>query len=309
MNKTSQPEPKISITQAKDALLRSGYLLEVRLQSVLEDHGYYADANAVYLDPITGKSREFDIYALIAYQISRDMDFLFQTFIIECVNNPQPLVLLTKEPQIGFMFHEDIKLSGLPVKVLVDKSQDSWELIPEFLKMNKYLHFCTGRVATQFCSFSYAKSKKKWIAEHEGSHFESLQKVCDAINYSVDSHFKGWEFGEEESMDIQFYYPLIVVQGELIDARPSKKSVKLKKVDHLVFRRTIIQGTKETNYNIDIVTERFFSEYLSLVESEMLKTVSRIKRRKKDLRRSMESIIQKAKRLRSPDKIRKAMDM
>ena len=56
----------ITLQDATKALLRSGYLLESRLERVLTSRGYYVDANDAYPDPTTGKSRELDIMAMTA---------------------------------------------------------------------------------------------------------------------------------------------------------------------------------------------------------------------------------------------------
>jgi len=297
-------KPKISASEARDALLRSGYLVEARIADKLADAGYYVSVNAAYSDPITGKSRELDVHALGAHRISRDLDFLFPALLIECINNSQPLVLLTRKPQIGFMFHEDMKLAGLPAKILVKRNE--WESLPAFLNMDKFLHFCKSRVATQFCSFSQTKDTK-WIALHESPHFDSFQKLCDATAHFVEKQFGNYRPAADDLINIEFYYPVAVVQGDLVDARPSRRDVSLRKADHLVYRRTVIQGTEEESYNIDVVTERFFPRFLRTVEDEMSKTVSRIKRRKKDFRRSIGAISDMTKRLRSPDRIREKL--
>src|SRR5690348_2889546 len=101
------PQPVINLAEAKDALIRSGYLLESRVEAVLRDFPYYVQANASYSDPETGKSREYDLYAMGAHKAGpAETDYQFTVLLIECVNNPQPLVLLTKEPQAAFL-HRD----------------------------------------------------------------------------------------------------------------------------------------------------------------------------------------------------------
>lgn len=295
------------MSEAREALNRSGYLLEARLAEKLESAGYYVEANAAYPDTTTGKSREFDIFALGAHRLSRNYDFIFPALLIECINNPQPLALLTKDPQIGFTFHEDMKLAGLPAKILINKRNDEWVSVQEFVNMPKFLHFCKGRVATQFCSFSETK-EKKWIALHEGSHFDAFQKICDATTYCVDEQFKSYQPTEDDSINIEFYYPVIVIQGDLLEARTYLKNVSLKRAHHLLYRRTAIQGKKAETYNIDVVTERFFPEYLKIVEYEMKKTAKRIQSRKKEFRKSIQVIARMTKRLKSPEKIKKMME-
>ena len=297
---------KINHSEAKEALLRSGYLIEARIAKILEENGYYVEANAAYQDSVTGKSRELDVYALSGLLVSRDLDIIFPSLLIECINNPQPLVLLTKKPQTGFMFHEDMKLAGLPVKVLLKIKSDEWESLPEFLHMDKFLHFCKTPVATQFCSFS--RSKDKWVALHEGNHFDAFQKICDATAYFQDKLFKNYQPEPNDLINIEFYYPVLIVQGDLIEAKLSQNSVSLRKAPHLVYRRTIIQGTEEESYNIDVITEKFFPDYLKIIENEMNQTIKRMKRHKKELYRSIKTISRLTKRLRTPEKIRKMME-
>ncbi len=146
------------------------------------------------------------------------------------------------------------------------------------------------------------------MALHEGSHFDSFQKLCDAVDYRQDQHFKSWKFGPEESVNLEFYYPVLVVQGDLLEARPRGTSVVLKPAKHLQFRRTVIRGSKSRMYQIDIVTERHFSRFLSLLDEELATIVRRIKARRRVVERSVSRIVASAKRLRSPDAVRRAME-
>ncbi len=108
---------EITTSEARAALLRSGYLLESRAEARLQT-AYYVEANSTYPDPDTGKSREFDLYATRAVRAGPrgGLDFVWPVLLIECVNNPQPVVLITKEPQVPSLHHEEIKHAGLPVK-------------------------------------------------------------------------------------------------------------------------------------------------------------------------------------------------
>ena len=61
----------------RDALLRSGYLLESRVENRLREHWGYVEANASYQDPETGKSRELDVYSMaVAKAGPEDYDFI-----------------------------------------------------------------------------------------------------------------------------------------------------------------------------------------------------------------------------------------
>jgi len=66
----SKMADKISSEEVKDALTRSGYLLESRLEKVLRENGFYVEANSAYFDSDTAKSRALDLYAMNGYGIN-----------------------------------------------------------------------------------------------------------------------------------------------------------------------------------------------------------------------------------------------
>lgn len=309
MASPKQSSPRITSAQAKEALSRSGYLLESRLDTLLRNRGWYVDANNAYLDPDTGKSRELDLYAMSAEKAGPgEFDWVFGVVLIECINNLQPIAFITKDPQVGFLHHHEVKLAGIPVKIPVKGTRDDWEWLPDFLEMGKYHHYCKGRVATQFCSFVQKKSTREWMALHEDVHFDAFQKLCAATEYFVDTHFKAWAFNGHESVNIEIYYPLVVLQGELLEARPRGNSVKLGKVSRVQFRRSAIVSGEATDYQVDVVTEKYFLQYLQAVQREISKTARLMMRRKETVRMAIEKIRQRARRLRSPERIRTAME-
>ncbi|PYJ49393.1 MAG: hypothetical protein DME87_09855 [Verrucomicrobia bacterium] len=168
---TNQQSEKITRSKITEALLRSGYLLESRVESKLRKQWGYVEANPTYVDPDTGKSREFDLFAMSMQRAGPNQyDFVFAVLLAECINNPQPVVILTKEPLVPFLHHQEVKLAGLPVKVHDKQQQDTWERLSDFLGMEGYHHYCEGRVGTQFCSFAKKKSGRveEWMmATHE----------------------------------------------------------------------------------------------------------------------------------------------
>ena len=306
-------DKKITRSEMGQALLRSGYLLEHRVETCLRDeHWGYVEANPTYEDPETGKSREYDVFALKGYLAGpSDHDWLFGVLLIECVNNPQPLAIITKVPQVGFMHYEEVKLSGLPVKVPAAKTLKGWRGIADYLSMKKFHHYCRGRVGTQFCSFAKKKSGKEeeWLALHEGSHFDSFKKLCDVTEYRIDRHFKSWIIGKREHLNIEIYYPVIVVQGELVDAHPSRRGVTFRSSDHIQFRRSVAERGRETNYQIDVIREGFLPHYLAMVDRELEKTATLLKRRGIIIRKAINQILKEASKEGASGSIRSSFDL
>lgn len=71
---------KITRREIRDALLRSGYLLESRVEKRLREEGAYVETNASYRDPETGKSRELDVYSLNAEKAAPRTTILYLPF-------------------------------------------------------------------------------------------------------------------------------------------------------------------------------------------------------------------------------------
>lgn len=306
-----RPDMKaISRDQMREALLRSGYLLESRVESVLREQWGYVETNVSYPDPKTNKSRELDVYAMSAVSAGPDeYDFLFGVLLAECVNNPQPVVMLTKEPLIPSIHHHDIKMAGLPVKIPSKERSSEWLSLADFLGMEKYHHYCRGLVATQFCSFLKKRgANDEWMATHDESHFEAFSKLCDATDYFLDRHFKSWSPAEKEWVNVEVYYPLVIVQGDLLEARPTKRDVSLKKAQHIQFRRSVIRNAEQRDYRIDVVQEQYLGEYLDILDEEISKTARLLKRRKQIVRSAVDRIARKIVRLRSPEKIRRELE-
>ena len=112
---------KITEKEMEDSILRSGYLLEQRVEVVLEKNFYFVTTNDAYPDPVTGKSREIDINALSAFKLSKDLDFLFSRFLCECENNHQPVVFFVKDSPVTFLNSIYLKCAGLPVQFIDNK--------------------------------------------------------------------------------------------------------------------------------------------------------------------------------------------
>lgn len=301
---------KITRPEMRDALLRSGYLLEGRVETMLRDRWLYVETNATYEDPESGKSREYDIYAMSDCNAgTSESDSIFPVILAECVNNPQPFVVLTKDPLLPEMHHEGIVMSGLPVKVRSD--DDGWQRLSKFLSFEEFSHHCKGRIGTQYCSFIKKKSghSEEWMALHEGAHYESLKKLCNIVDFRVRQTFRSWTFDSRpERVCVEIYYPVLIVQGDLLEARQTKRSVTLRSSDHVQFRRSFVSNGNERDYFIDIIRERYLPRYVDMIEGEIRRAASRMKRHHKEIRTSMDLIVELAKAGTTPEEVHEAME-
>lgn len=304
MQKTSN---KITLQEAKESLLRSGYLLEARLETLIRQTSYLVETNISYSDPSTGKSRELDLFAYRCYQAGEKAnDVVCAKLLIECVNNPQPLAFLIKEPLAGPPYEAlFVRRAGLPMSM----DEDSNESLPEFLRMFEYHHYFIGSIATQYCSFAKKQGKDaQWMAFHEPTHFESFYKLSDCVEYFVGKYYEQWTNSPSERIDVRLYYPVLVVQGDLLEVRPRKRSIQLKKVKHIRYRRSAIVGDEETYYQIDVVVEPFFRQFLSIIEGEASETARRMRQNYMKIRRAADSKLGQLRGIGTPGAVRHIME-
>jgi hypothetical protein len=184
-----------------------------------------------------------------------------------------------------------------------------WIGLADYLGLEKYHHYCQGRVGTQFCTFTKKKGSE-WMAVHEGSHFDSFKKLCEVVEYKINKHFNEWvpRNKEKEFVNVQMYLPVIVVQGELLDARLAKRSLAFRSADHIQFRRSVAQRAREANYQIDIIRERFLPRYVSMVEEELQKTAALLRRRSKTIRKAIDQIMEEADQADAGGRCREVLD-
>lgn len=276
--------------QLREALLRSGYLVESRLATVLRDRGYYVEPNPPVPDPVTAKSRELDIFAMSAVNAGPDdSDFLLPVILVEAENNPVPVLFITAEHQVRFRHYEDLKMSGIPVRVY--KEDGSWDSLHDFVGVSKFHHYSEGRVATQFCTFK-EKDKKagEWMALHEERHHDSFVKLSAAVDHQIESHCQAYRAGGREPVNVQIYYPVLVLQGELLEGQALARSARIAQVEHISYRRTVVVSGKERAYQVDVVTERYFPKLLDRIEQETERTSAFMIEHKDEVRAVVESI-------------------
>jgi hypothetical protein len=299
---------KISIKEMRDAIQGSGYLIEQRVEQVIMNEGYYVEANPAFPDPDTGKSREFDISALSANRLyKKSFGYIFPNLLCECENNSQPIVFFTKESQIASLQHYEVKVSGLPVKFW---TRDGYIGFSNFTKMGRFHHYCKGEVATQYCTFFPPKGEKPWIAHHGDEQHDTLNTLIKVLEYKIADHYTDWDGwvlprkADEDDVNIQVYYPLLILQGDLYSATTTKKGPSLKKVKHIQFRKEsfLPKSNKKEDYQIDVITEDYLRDYLKIVESEMEKVIKVFKRKRKEVLKSIEKIVKDLKALKKKPK-------
>jgi hypothetical protein len=283
----------ISPDEMAAALQRSGYLVEGRVESLLRDRGWFAEANDTYRDRYTGKMREFDVHAIRGVRVSDDIDdWLFAVLAVECINNPQPFVVLTKQPVAPKLLAHDVTMSGLPVMVPDETIYNGWKPLPEFLDFDSFHHYCKTPMGTQFCSFAMKKGagKPEWMASHDESQFECIRQLPEIVDYLINTHYGSWVIGHEEPINLQVYYPILIVQGDLLAALTATTGVTFSSADHLLIQRTFLREHIEQRHYIDVVQERKLADVLKVIQAEAKTMALRLGKKLPEIRDAIKEL-------------------
>lgn len=286
----------ITLDQMREAISHSGYLLEQRIKPKIERRGYLVEANKPYPDPQTGISREFDILAISGRLLYRrlrrgsdDPDLIFPYIICECENNTQPLVFFESHAQFNFHFHEDVKCSGMPVKIW---NQGRWVRLSEVLRFERFHHYFHGRVATQYCSFSFTKNR--WLATHLESQHQTMRNLINALEATIDNEFEEYTLprkGREEAINLQFYYPVMILQGRLCLAKETRQGLQIRDVTHIQFRQEVWSTSLRSAYQCDVIQESFLGKYLNIIDREMKAVERRMRQHRDAIRASINRLV------------------
>jgi len=302
MIKKGKLNNKITPKEMRDAIQRSGYLLEQRIFPFFEKFHYAIDLNAIFPDPGTGKSREIDIKAYCMECIFDKEDFdnnLQINLLCECENNKQPTIFFIRDYRDYELelFCDDIALSGIPIGF---SDKDFFISFSDFLELKKFHHYGKGDISTQYCTFQEKKGKNGWMAFHNDEQHNTFDSLVKVLDYEIEEDFKSYylpDKPEEEPIEIKIYYPLLILQQDLYSAFLKGNKFILRKSKHIQFRKQYhsIFSKQIKTYCIDVITEDYLPKYLEIIDKENTKIKNKIKRRKDEVFQSIKQIIKNIK--------------
>lgn len=314
--KTSMTHDNISPEEMKEAIWKSDYLLEQRVANVLNSRDYKKPVtNPVYFDPDDGKYHEYDVRAYRDISVyETGLHGIFPTLICECKNNHQPYVFFVQEKEMFEPLIDEVRVSGMPSKIW---QHDKYISIQEFIDVESFHHYCRPEVpvASQYCTFKEA-GKSSWIAQHieeqrgtpeERSTFPSLIK---ALEFEINEDFKNmnqWFVGEETEsafIDLSFYYPVLVFQGDIYAAYIEKNDLTLRKSEHIQMNTELFSRYDKDviSYHIDVICAEYLPRYLKIIELEMEKVKKILQQHKQQVQLSIDKIVEECKALKKKPK-------
>jgi hypothetical protein len=190
------------------------------------------------------------------------------------------LICFTRKEIMSRYTLGDVHFSGMPKNIY--SQGEEFELI-DYLNLEKFHHYYKYRkISSQF-----------WIPPKEEKELKSKENetkenyiyramilpLIKAIEAEKKYHESRWHFNpEEEPIDLQFYYPIIVVK-ELWECDLTKNMPRYLKLSRIGFLARYSSEKISGDYFIDICDEEGLKELLKCIGDEMDKISNFIEKR------------------------------
>ena len=305
MSKTTpsiQDDPRRHATHEEmvDALGRSGYMLEQRVENLLIGQEFEVEPNHRYRDPESGTAREVDIRAYGLALAGEDADQLFAACIafVECENNSHPVVVFPKAGRSDEANVTNVKQTGILSNVW---SSDSCEPTAVHVNMASFHHVCRIPTSTQYCTFHRPKDNRSpVIALHDERHHGTLDSLIKAMECEIERDLDDPSILESaQGGYINIYSAAVILQGELLAAFSSPDGLRLEQISHAVLtvRRPDAWPSPSQTYLVDIVRETHAAEYFSVIRDECRQLANELKGRKAAILESRKHLVARLRRL------------
>jgi hypothetical protein len=257
----------ITRAEMRDAIARSGYLLESRLAAHLNRKRWFVDSNQSFLDPDTNVSREIDLYADSSevHFVSHDPQiYVSVDLAIEAVNNMQPAVFFEGGTSMSTELIDLIRFSCTPA---LTRERDHFT---DELELEVWHHDDSVKTCSQYCTFKRKTSGQhgEWMAHHPDDFHETIRKLALFTEHKKAERDQTFSETEDEAIRLILIQPIIVLGGSLYLAIPLTRSVALKAISKIVFEYSYHFKQQPRTLTIDVVGEPHFKNHVLKLEEQ-----------------------------------------
>ena len=204
-------DEKINVQDVNEYLEKySDFSFEIKVLKKLVSLGFQCEHSGTYEDPITKKTREFDIRAWKLDQLNEKTTFRF-CLAVECKNLREnfPLVVhcLPRSEQESY---QHLVWSKYPENFLNLFSRYGRRL--RFDEQNTF--YCTGALVGKSCDQVGRKAGQN--NEITGSDSDVFDKISQAINSTYDLFRESHYACDEQNTVVSFILPILVVPNDRI---------------------------------------------------------------------------------------------
>lgn len=288
------PQAKLnlqSIQQDIEDLSGYPYELEiVRRVEAWKKYYYWVEPNYSFEDHDTGEARELDFHATGAEAVSIGRsEFSFIVLLGSCKANKNPYVFFTRELPISGILSSDVPIAGGPLEIYGENYES--EAIEWYLQLHKFLHIAKMKVvSSQFCEL--VRKNTKYEVQSEAIFRNTFIPLIKAMSREIDENNEDYVPDKKKlSTDYKIYYLLLVLRGPMFEYHmPSSGPAQLRDTKHILFIRHYSSRTVKCHYAIDVIRESYLEQYLDLIEMELKKFVNLVKRYRRSIARSINTL-------------------
>jgi hypothetical protein len=254
-------------------ILKTGYPAEVLTAASLTARHWHCVLGPSYLDSNEGISREFDVRAYKELKtLKGDAPIVLGIYLlVECKKSEKPWVFFTAPSEIerhGELRYGDFihakTIAGVPL------FSYGWMGEEPVIPHDEWLTFHHYATHQRWGHNYYEPFKKQEKTDRSVQIYTAIHSVVNATRHYVRN-------AHEEKRWVRIYYPLIVFDGEMFEARVvSKDNIEILPVDHMVLkyhsssneRFDDLQGVDGRMALIDIVRISHIDKYCEQIERE-----------------------------------------
>lgn len=254
----------------KKELKKSGYPLENYIQAALADRDWHVQPNAYFLDKDTNKGRELDIKAHYEGVASSSWSNFLLQLLVQCRRLPGNAWIFFSIPRRSTFYTRISKYS------LADLVK-GWT--PGIFD-TKETHFDKSQVlATNYCEIitDSSKSNKRtnniWncVVTLIKATYQELESAHSDHEQFLKEDFASFdEFAKAPGELIYIFYPVIVFEGKMYEAKFFEDNIALQKRDYVQLFVDYQSGHYKGEFLIDVVTKERFSHYLKDIMTDLI---------------------------------------
>jgi len=262
-------------------ILRTGYPLEIEIQSILEEQGWAVFPTHFYLDSQTHETRDIDILAFhekTTFGKETEPIAFSPHLIIECKKSVDHALILFSRKLNAFTFY-DFTGHIFDLPILLRETTKFPIPTKEFnladLLIDSELHYKDiKKVSTHFPLLKPEGKEKSDI-------YEAVMQLVKAQSFEVKEAMKRSETIAHPYHPLFFNFLAVVFDGIILEATLEKGEIELNEVEHGLIRRSFQPDYEyfggPLQYTIDVVKKQYFSSYLSKIEQDIFSLTKRIK--------------------------------
>jgi len=265
----------------KKEILRTGYPLEIEIQSILEERGLSVFPTHFYLDPQSHEPRDIDILTFpFQKALERETEPIAfgPKLIIECKKSKDHSLILFSREIAAFTFY-DFTGHVFDFPVLLKERTKFPNPTKEFnladFLIDRELHYRNvKKVSTHFPLLKPEGKEKKDI-------YEAVMQLVKAQSFEVKEAIRRLETIIHPYRPLFFNFLAIVFDGPMFEATLKNGEWKLREMEYgLIWRN--FQPDYEyfggpLRYTIDVVKKQYFPSYLSEIERDIALLTQKIK--------------------------------